>query len=228
MINDDLQLRLNERVKHLEENNKFLSHTEFSSIVILVCNLDYDLHASYFRRMNVANFCVLNAFCVPKSIQRKAQEVESSLQTTVLFQDLIQFLLDGTRNLNLNDSLLQSQMTISQNDHFDGPYENKCHLCIFNYDYIVKTETNDEDADFIINNKLKGWGSSISTNTHRASGSVLLREGRSLSKYYQNLSSVQYLKIIKRHEKDFGMFGYTFSDKFVAGCSEKVEGMECC
>ena len=124
---------------------------------------------------------------------------------------MIQLLLDG-----------------AQNDHFNGPYENKCHLCIFNYDYIVKTETNDEDADFITNNKLKGWGSSININTHRASGSVLLREGRDLSKYYQNLSSVQHLNLIKRHEKDFGMFGYTFSDKFVAGCSGKVKRMECC
>ena len=63
-------------------------------------------------------------------------------------QDFIQYVLDDDPH----------------DDHFKGPYEEKWHACLLTYDYIVKLETNDIDARYIIREKLQGRYGAVSTH----------------------------------------------------------------
>jgi hypothetical protein len=124
----------------------------------------------------------------------------------ILLQDFIQYILDGAKD-----------------DHFNGPYEVKCQACLLQYDYVVKLETHEQDARFIVHHKLKGRGLDLSAqiaNARRQSGSVLLTSGgRDLRQYFSNLTARQYRKMYRRHAPDLDMYGYTMdNDTFVAKC----------
>ena len=127
-------------------------------------------------------------------------------------QDFIQYILEG-----------------EDDDHVNGPYEEKCHACLINYNYIVKLETQDVDSTFIIKKKLKERGIGTSLNTKRQSGSVIGRDGRKLLDFFQDLSYRQYWNITEKYRYDFGMYGYTMDDNFfTAKCAGKIKGRVCC
>ena len=129
------------------------------------------------------------------------------------FQDFIQLVTDGFKN-----------------DHWNGPYEDKCHACLISYDYIVKLETQKQDADYIIQNRLRGRGRNAHFNKRRDSGNNLLtKEGRDLSSYFHQISDYQYQKLWARYDRDFYMYGYKMDNAtFSASCSSSVSNDTCC
>ena len=99
---------------------------------------------------------------------------------------------------------------------------------MLNYDYVVKLETQDRDADYIVNNKLQGRGLGFNVNSRRGSSNVLLAEGRYLHNYISNLSVLQYDQLLDKYKADFDMYGYTM-DKSVARCrGTGLDGAVCC
>ena len=117
-------------------------------------------------------------------------------------------------------------------DHWNGPYENKCQACLLNYDYIVKLETNHIDASYIIHNKLSGRESEHSElNRKRGkAGNAFRAEGRDLSRHFRNLTHAQFVKLYRKYEADFGMYGYSFDEeRSLAKCGgEGEDGTMCC
>ena len=100
-------------------------------------------------------------------------------------------------------------------DHFRAPYEAKCHACFLNYDYVVKLETNDRDADFIIDNVLQGHGShqALKLNSFVSSkdnNTQLWKTGRSLKRFFHNATLRQVKWLMRRHGLDLAMYGYSY------------------
>jgi hypothetical protein len=132
-----------------------------------------------------------------------------------LLQDFIQYVLD--RN--------------PHDDHFKGPYEDKCHTCLFHYDYIVKLETNARDAAFIIRERLRGRGLDVQTdiNPSRSKEPNTWQKGRDLTPHFRNVTASQLQQLQKRHESDFGLFGYEFDPlSFSAKCKGAGKNGVCC
>ena len=125
-------------------------------------------------------------------------------------------------NISFTDIL--RHMENHSDAHWDGPYHLKCHPCIINYDYIVKLETQDRDAQYIIDKKLRGRGYSTRLNAF-GSTSDMLGNGKLLN-IFKNLPNEQMKFLHKRLDVDLEMFGYTFDEYSAVGKCGNVE--KCC
>ena len=118
---------------------------------------------------------------------------------------------------------------------------------MIDYDYIVKTETFDEDALYLIQNKLAGRGSAIKANSWRRAGLKgnylrgpglkanslnglvkLPRFGIELPEY-KSIPIFMMKKIADMYEKDFDLFGYehmTQNGTVYTNCMNAEDG--CC
>ena len=130
----------------------------------------------------------------------------------VSFKDFVQAIQKGFRNI-----------------HWSAPYHKLCHPCAIQYDYIVKLETQTEDAEFIVNQKLQGRGVHGKRNSSPHKNIGTLSQGRTLE-FFQNLTSSQIQYLRKRHHADFDMFGYKFDENISnAKClSVTDDGTLCC
>ena len=112
------------------------------------------------------------------------------------FQDIVKLMEDGYWN-----------------SHWQGPYHLNCHPCHINYDYIIKLETYDDDAAFVIHNRLQGKGLNVTLKSDRI-GTV--HEGRGDGRYlssYRNITQSQMDFLFHRLNVDLRMFGYEFARK---------------
>ena len=114
--------------------------------------------------------------------------------------------------------------------HFDGPYMKKCDPCFAKYDYIVKLESHERDAAYVIQNKLKGRGLGTSKNVQSgyksALNPLLLESGKHIG-IFSNLTQEQKLYMHDRLKPDLDMFGYEFDEtNLQAKCVYKDK--ECC
>ena len=120
------------------------------------------------------------------------------------FGDFIHWIEDGNRNA-----------------HWRGPYHDLCHPCTIQYDYIVKLETQNDDANYIVGQKLKGRGLDLHRVSNR--GRPTTAQGRHLE-FFQNLTESQIDFLLQRNRDDFIMFDYGFDrDTYTAKCKN-----ECC
>ena len=83
--------------------------------------------------------------------------------------------------------------------------------CKVNYDYIVRTETNQLDAPFIVNHKLRGRGLNLKTKSRREQvAGEYSNFGRRISEY-SSIPDDLFYKIIDRYKNDFLVYGYNFT-----------------
>ena len=134
----------------------------------------------------------------------------SASQFKISFPDMIQFIKDGHRDV-----------------HWQGPYHQYCAPCLVHYDYIVKLETHDQDAGYILSTKLKDRRSRDFV-ANRKQGSfprTMLGDGKHLE-LFRNLTSSQLKFLNERLQPDLDMFGYSFDENtLVAKCGY---GEDCC
>ena len=110
--------------------------------------------------------------------------------------------------------------------HFDT-YQDHCHPCLINYDYIGKLETQKTDSNFIITKHLSGYGAG--TNLHTSP-----QGGASMSKYqplFDTVTPEMIHQFVAVYQRDMDMFGYsfTFRNKYnvFTACGNQELG-ECC
>ena len=126
----------------------------------------------------------------------------------------------------------------THNPHWE-PIVNLCQPCIVNYDYIVKTETMDEDNEPIINEHLLPYRRGLHTAEYVVAGgpqqSSLTNQGRKIQEY-ERLSEED-LKFVKdRFEQDLRYFGYTWkTENYNSGagplftsCTHGAKDKACC
>ena len=124
----------------------------------------------------------------------------------VSFKQFIDFILEGGRD-----------------PHWDS-YSKKCLPCLLPYNYLMRTETMDEDLRYIINYKLSGKGRNVKERHWRppARNNRLLHE-------YESVPDKLVEEISKKYKADMAIFGYDVerSEKGVkARC--KVVNADCC
>ena len=112
------------------------------------------------------------------------------------------------------------------NRHFKN-YQDICHPCVIQYDYISKLETYNEDANYIINNHLSGIGAedTVSRNYTRPRA----RESKHVEEY-DNIPSQLLHEVAAVYAKDMNMFGYSIKkqDKQVMALCGEANVADCC
>jgi hypothetical protein len=95
-----------------------------------------------------------------------------------------------------------------RNQHF-RVYQDMCHPCLINYDYVVKLETQGNDADYLINEKLSGYGSHRTLNQHSTRGGAAdyFSGWKSLPEF-DNVTAEGVEELVGVYEQDIHMFGY--------------------
>lgn len=83
------------------------------------------------------------------------------------------------------------------------PYDDLCHVCSINYDFIGHLETIDEDAPFLL--KKFGIDDHVTFKSRRHS-----QTSSELLKYYSQIPAPYIKRLGKIYFKDFEMFGYPF------------------
>ena len=140
------------------------------------------------------------------------------VDSMVSFSDLVHWIQDG-----------------GEDEHWQAPYHHMCHPCIIQYDRIVKLETQNTDAQFIIKEKLDGRGEDTrrnkrdftKENNSKGEENAFLRENGKYLDIYNNCTDDQMLFLRKRFQSDLEMFGYSFDENnLVAKCGYDKTG--CC
>ena len=126
--------------------------------------------------------------------------------------------------------------------HWDAAFD-VCQPCHINYNYIVKTETMDEDNELIIKKHLGPYHRGIGTAKNiffcaanvKQRAALLTSHGRLLTHFASlNQTGIKYL--VKRFQHDFRYFGYSsavFNDNSSAGvvynsCTHGALNRQCC
>ena len=115
---------------------------------------------------------------------------------------------------------------LGADQHFQN-YQDHCHPCIIDYDYIVKLETHETDGKYIINEHLSGFGADSLVNKHSRRG------GATLSKHlpeFETISSQLLGDITAVYSRDLDMFKYSIGQQnghVIAVCGSEKAG-ECC
>ena len=103
-----------------------------------------------------------------------------------------------------------------------------CHPCQVDYDYVIKTETMDEDAKPVVSLLLGSQQEKLDTLNklprlhNTTTGDVLAGE-------FEKLSMEQIEMMVKRYHDDFKVFGYSWTSKKWRDCIiQKNNNNKCC
>ena len=107
---------------------------------------------------------------------------EEEAGDSVYFQEMIEYILAG-----------------NQNNHWNGPYSQKCNPCIINFDAVVKLETFYTEGTTIINDILAGKGNLV--HTHQTSTSSWSERYIKVLPEYKNISGQMLEKVIEKYQK---------------------------
>ena len=142
----------------------------------------------------------------------RANASESALKNGkgVTFQEYITYLT----NVHENDQ------------HFEN-FQDHCHPCVIDYDYIAKLETQERDGKYIINEHLSGFGSDDLVNKHSNRG------GATSSKHlpeFENITSELLHELTSVYARDLDMFGYSYQgrDNHIFAVCGNNDTAECC
>ena len=126
----------------------------------------------------------------------------------------------------------------TNNPHWE-PVVNLCQPCLVNYDYIVKTETMDEDNEPIINEHLLPYRRGLHTADNVVAGgprqTSLTSKGREIEEY-QGLSEEDLKFVEDRFEQDLRYFGYSWKTEnsnsgtgpLFSSCTHGAHDKICC
>ena len=154
------------------------------------------------------------------------------LYSNKLFADKLDkiFVFDLMKNCHLNSSDSNTMTGIDfsflvvcikerANNFFWMPFTDFCHPCAIHYDYIAKIETQKEDAEYIFKEKLHAADVPVYGVTKQSTKRNLVH----FAKLTMDLAGF----LMKRHEAEMSMYGYTFDWRtLVADC--EYEDHKCC
>ena len=131
----------------------------------------------------------------------------------VTFHEFIKYYIKHTRGISY-----------MQDRHFQN-FQKACFPCIVKFDYIAKFETQDVDAQYIINEKLSGRGASdlLKAHSNRAGASMFTNLPE-----YNNITAKELEDMKDALRWDMNMFGYSIeyhNGSFHGKCGLKDE---CC
>ena len=172
------------------------------------------LVSTFHDKFNRKHFWFANLYGkdILKKYRPNAKKSAQNKGFGVTFEELMKFIRDG-----------------GQDGHWEGPYEKLCQPCSIDYDYIVKLETHDQDASYIVNKKLSGRGISTKGNSRRdpaKSFTETLPE-------YNTLDPQLFQVTVDHYHRDLEQFGYEFVQEkgtVKASCGQKSHrlGNRCC
>ena len=108
--------------------------------------------------------------------------------------------------------------------------QERCKPCRVKLDYIVRTETHDHDAEYIIKEKLRGRGLQSRTKAWRDKvKGEFPYFGRELTEY-QEVPDDVFNKVALKYKTDFELFGYSYersqNGSVITKCD--IQGSSCC
>ena len=113
---------------------------------------------------------------------------------------------DHAKNTGDDVTFLEFLKYIAVTRYYDEhwrPYDEICHMCSVNYDFIGHLETIEEDAPFLLTEL--GIDDYVTFKSSRRS-----RTSSELLKYYSQIPASYIKRLRKIYFKDFEMFGYPF------------------
>ena len=113
-------------------------------------------------------------------------------------------------------------------DHWSS-IQSICHPCINRIDYIINLEASATDREYIIANKLSGYGARSGVGVRHRVGRGAQMES-SLPEY-KDISGRMFKKLLGQYRSDLAMFGYTFERKqgvVFTQCGSRVNNQLCC
>ena len=145
-----------------------------------------------------------------KALRPNASDIALKSGKGVTFQEYIKYLT-----------------TVHMTEQHWENYQDHCHPCIIDYDYIAKLETQEMDGKYIINEHLSGFGADNLVNKHSNRG------GATLSKHlpeFENITSELLHELASVYARDFDMFGYSYQeqDKHILAKCGANDTAECC
>ena len=111
----------------------------------------------------------------------------------------------------------------------------RCKPCVINYDHVVRVETFQEDAAYIVNHKMRARGLDHKTNVHQ---NAVPRANASnfemiIDEYKQIPEELLQKLVTTRYRQDLYVYGYNFTrmegGEVLAECTSGYNnGQECC
>ena len=179
----------------------------------------------YYKVMIVRHpYDRLQSSCFAKFVTKSslaisdAQEIFANLHPRASEEEIQQ------GNVSFSDIVCWIQLG-NEHHRWEGPYHKRCFPCQVHYDYYVKLETQDRDAEFIINNILSGRPGKMVKNRHQPAMNTV--DFRRYLYVMENLPDEQLKFLRKRLQPDLDMFGYSFSEKTLVGKCGNDE-RQCC
>ena len=108
----------------------------------------------------------------------------------------------------------------------------RCKPCVINYDHVVRLETFQEDAAYIVNHKMRARGLKYKVNVHQ--NAVPNANFEMIIDEYKQIPDELLQKLVTtRYKQDLYVYGYNFTrmegGEVLAQCSAAYNnGQECC
>lgn len=134
------------------------------------------------------------------------------------------------KNVARFDEFVQFLYETKRGDQHWGTYQRTCSPCSVDWDAILRTETNDEDAHFILE-RLPRYGKGVPfIHSHAKNYDYLFQADKDLSEYFSRVSPEAMEYIWKQYGTDMRLFGYEWDqENFIAKCRIPTErGDDCC
>ena len=123
-----------------------------------------------------------------------------------------------------------SQYTFEKMDRHWTSYFGHCGQCVIDYDYILRTETMNTDANLFLSHSYPELTSLPAYNHMRSTSAKANVKSMKILKEFQDFSDSLVAELLKRYQLDMDQFGYHYDvDSQTAMCSfQSANGEKCC
>ena len=109
----------------------------------------------------------------------------------------------------------------------------RCKPCVINYDHVVRVETFQEDAAYIVKHKMRGRYLHFKDNVYRNPTAVASNFKMIIDEYKQIPEELLHKLVTTRYRQDLYVYGYNFTrmegGKVLTECTSGYNnGQECC